>query len=134
MALPEWYVNTKDVLADIWHNAGTKLIGYIITVIGILGALDAGTINEVQAWLGPKYGPEFGPVCLICAGLVVRMRGSRNTADIADHIINRANAGDPSASAVVARATTNAVASSDKVLLVNTPTPPVKPASTEIPK
>jgi hypothetical protein len=49
------------------------------------------------------------------------MRGSKNTADIADHIINRANVGDPAATTAVTQATSNAVAASDKVLLVNKP-------------
>lgn len=128
MALPPWYVNTKDVLSDIWTNAGTKLIGYVTIAIGTLAALDASTINLVVTWLGPKYGKYFAPACMICAGLVVRMRGSRNTADIADHIINRANAGDPAATTAVAGATSNAIAASDKVLLVKSPSSP------EIPK
>lgn len=121
MALPQWYVDTKDVLADIWQNAGTKLIGYAIMGISLLGGLDAGTIDAVGTWLGPKYGKVFTFACLFCAGLIVRMRGSKNTADIADHLINRANAGDPAAVAAVTSATSNAVAASDKVLLVNKP-------------
>lgn len=126
MALPQWYVNMKDVLADIWLNAGTKLLGYFISGIGILATLDVSTINVIQGWLGPKYGPYFAPACLFCAGIVVRMRGSKNTAQIADHIINRANAGDPAATTAVAAATTNAVAASDKVLLVNKPPENIK--------
>jgi predicted ABC-class ATPase len=63
----------------------------------------------------------FGPVCLICAGVLTRQRGSRNTVDIADTIINRANAGDASSMAAVSRATSDAVAASDKVLLVKEP-------------
>lgn len=121
MALPQWYVSTKDVLADIWLNAGTKLIGYATMVVGLLASLDLATINSVQGLLGPRYGPYFGPACMICAGLVVRARGSKNSSQIADHIINRANAGDPAATNAVAAATSNAVAASDKVLLVNKP-------------
>jgi hypothetical protein len=121
MALPQWYVNTKDVLNDIWANAGTKIIGWFSIVIGTLGTLDAATTGLVEQWLGPKYGKYFGPVCLLCAGILTRQRGSRNTADIADHIINRANAGDPAATTAVAQATGNAVAAADKVLLVKPP-------------
>lgn len=121
MALPTWYVNTKDVLSDIWQNAGTKLIGYAVMGISLLGGLDAGTIDALGAWLGPKYSKEFTFACIFCAGLVVRMRGSKNTSDIADHIINRANVGDPAATTAVTQATSNAVAASDKVLLVNKP-------------
>jgi hypothetical protein len=121
VALPQWYVNTKDVLADIWQNAGTKVIGYALMGVSFLGGLDASTIDAVGTWLGPKYSKDFVYLCLFCAGLVVRMRGSKNTADIADHIINRANVGDPAATTAVSSATSNAVAASDKVLLVNKP-------------
>lgn len=119
--LPSWYVNTINVLTDLWQRAGTKLIGYATMAVGVLAALDESSIQVVQGILGPKYGKYFPYACMICAGLVVRVRGSKNTSDIADHIINRANAGDPSASSAVAAATSNAVAASDKVLLVNKP-------------
>jgi hypothetical protein len=127
MALPPWYVNTKDVLADIWQNAGTKLIGYALMGVSFLGGLDATTIDAVGTWLGPKYGKVFIYACLFCAGIAVRMRGSKNTSDIADHIINRANVGDPAATTAVTSATSNAVAASDKVLLVNKPVESPKP-------
>jgi hypothetical protein len=127
MALPPWYVNTKDILADIWTNAGTRIIGWVSIVIGVLGTLDAATVGYVEQFLGPKWGKAFGPVCLICAGLMTRQRGARNTADIADHIINRANIGDPAATTAVSAATSNAVAASDKVLLVNKPSGDPKP-------
>jgi hypothetical protein len=121
MALPQWYVNTKDVLSDVWTNAGTRIIGWFSIVVGTLGTLDAATVNYVEGFLGPRYGKMFGPACLLCAGLLTRQRGVRNTADIADHIINRANVGDPAATTAVSAATSNAVAASDKVLLVNKP-------------
>lgn len=124
MALPQWYVNLKDILSDIWTNAGTRLIGWFSIIIGLLGTLDAATVGYVEQVLGPKWGKAFGPLCLICAGLITRQRGLRNTADIADKIINRANVGDPVATAVVTAAASNAVAASDKVLLVNKPTEP----------
>ena len=87
MPLPKWYVDTKDVLADIWLNAGTKIIGYLISFVGALGVLDDSSIHEIDSLLGPKYAPYFGPVCLICSGLVVRWRGGSNQTAIASAII-----------------------------------------------
>lgn len=121
MALPQWYVSTKDVLNDIWANAGTKVIGYGSIVIGVLGTLDASTIGIVEAHLPGWLAKDLPFICLACAGLLTRQRGARNTSDIADHIISRANAGDPAASNAVAAATGNAVAAADKVLLVKPP-------------
>jgi hypothetical protein len=105
MALPQWYVNLKDILADIWLNAGTKLIGWFITVVGLLAGLDISTVNEIAKFLGPTYGPYFGPACMVCAGLIVRSRGMKNTSDITDHIISRAMSGDPAANTAITRAT-----------------------------
>ena len=121
MALPTWYVNTKDVLADIWKNAGTKIIGWFSFIVGALGALDATTIGVLQNNLPPKLAHALPFLCFMAAGWLTKQRGARNTTDIADHIINRANAGDPAATTAVAQATSNAVAASDKVLLVKPP-------------
>lgn len=121
MALPQWYVNTKDIFADIWVHAGTKVIGWFSFLVGTLGVLDATTIGVLQSYLPPKLAHALPFICLMAAGWLTKQRGNRNTADIADTIINRANSGDPTASSVVSKAATNAVAAADKVLLVKPP-------------
>jgi|SRR5580700_906931 hypothetical protein len=127
MALPQWYVNAKDITSDIWTHAGTKVIGWATAAVGALALLDSTTIQVIGNWLGPVWGPRFAFGCLIAAGLLTKQRGNRNTSDIADHIISRANAGDEAASAAVASATSNAVAASDKVLLIKSLDPSTPP-------
>lgn len=98
MALPAWYTNTMDILADLWQRAGTRIIGYTMTALGMLGTLDAFTTQYVAKLLGPKWGGAFTALCMI-AGAFTAKRGHKNTADIARQVAVVAT--DPKQQAVV---------------------------------
>lgn len=72
-----------------WQRNGTKIIGYTSLALGVLATLDQATVGLIESVLGPKYGPYFGKCCLIAAGVLVAMRGHKNTQDIAQAVVEK---------------------------------------------
>lgn len=72
-----------------WRDNGTKILGYIGIVCGVLALIDETTVNLIATHLGPFWGPVFKYSCLIAGAYMVARRGHKNTSEIVDEIVAR---------------------------------------------
>lgn len=98
-----------------WQANGTKILGYIGIGFGALSVLDTATVDLIAKTLGPKLGPIAKGVCVLSGAIAVTARGHKNTADIAEKMVEKASVGEVQASAqVVTAVAKTAVAADDK--------------------
>jgi len=62
-------------LKTLWDSSGTKILGILITILGVLVGLDATTQLEL-------FGSAAQAVMTTAAGLLTILRGFVNTANI----------------------------------------------------
>lgn len=63
----------------LWHLHGTKVIGFGAAVVGTLEVIDQATVQLIQSFFGPHWGPYVGKAILIFSGLMAARRGYRNS-------------------------------------------------------
>ena len=62
-----------------WHDHGTKVIGFSMTVVGTLSMLDASTIHIIEKLLGETWGHKVANGLLILGGAGTAYRGFTNS-------------------------------------------------------
>lgn len=67
---------------SLWKKHGTKVIGYVSAVAGIVEFIDMKTVNLIETSF-PKYGPYVSHGILIASGVMTAYRGHKNSAAIA---------------------------------------------------
>lgn len=59
-------------MINMWHEHGTKIMGSLIALLGVIGALDPETLRLIFGERGPG-------IAAIVGGLLVIMRGIQGT-------------------------------------------------------
>jgi hypothetical protein len=66
-------------LKDMWHNDGTKMIGYASTALGAVSMIDATTVHIIENFVGPHWGHRVSAGLLVLSGIGTAYRGYKNT-------------------------------------------------------
>jgi len=69
-------------LSAIWAGHGTKISGFLLSIIGTLTLLDHETVDLIGQVLGPLWGVRFKQAIVIIGGLMVARRGYTNSAQM----------------------------------------------------
>ena len=66
-------------MKNLWAAHGTKIIGFVTSLVGALALLDHETLDLVGQVFGPEGGPRITRAILIISGLATAWRGYTNS-------------------------------------------------------
>jgi hypothetical protein len=66
-------------IQQYWKDHGTKISGFVLSIIGTLTLRDHETLDLIGQALGPVWGVRAKQGVLILGGLMVARRGFTNT-------------------------------------------------------